>query len=87
LVPLTILPSAIWRSSMLVTDDRGFVHAFTGGRWYLMLLSVLSMSLGLLTVGLVRPWGTSSRVGSRSWAAGWCPRTGQRKWRSRAARR
>jgi len=56
-VPLTIVPSAVWRVSTLFTDDRGVLGAFTGGGWYLVLLSVLSMALGLLTVGLVRPWG------------------------------
>lgn len=57
LVPLLILPSAIWRTSVVLRDDRGVLLAVRDGGWYLLLLGVLSLSLGLLTVGLVRPWG------------------------------
>ncbi|MET8529013.1 hypothetical protein [Micromonospora sp. NPDC005172] len=49
-VPLCVLPSAVWRLSLLVTDD-----AATG--WYMILLSVLSMGLALSTLGLVHDWG------------------------------
>lgn len=56
-VPLTIAPSAAWRVWTVFTDDRGVLGSVTGGGWYLLLLSVVSMALGLLTVGLVRPWG------------------------------
>jgi NADH dehydrogenase len=41
---------------MAVTDQRGWAAVADGG-WYFLLLSVLSLALGLLTVGLVRPWG------------------------------
>jgi hypothetical protein len=79
IVPLTILPSAIWRTSMVVTDERGFARAVTEGGWYLLLLGVLSMGLGLLTVGLVRPWG---EIVPR-----WVPRIGGRVVPARAAAR
>jgi hypothetical protein len=53
LAPVTILPSAIWRLSLLAGED----HPLGEDGWYLVLLSVLSMGLGLLTLGLVRSWG------------------------------
>lgn len=56
-VPALILPSAVWRVSVVAGDPAGFAAAVAAGGWYLVLLSVLSMTLGLLTVGLVRPWG------------------------------
>ena len=51
LIPLTVLPSAIWRSI------EGIHHIDDGGS-YLLFLSVLSMGLGLLSVGLVNGWGS-----------------------------
>jgi hypothetical protein len=52
-VPLCVLPSAAWRSSLVVSGD---VPLHAEG-WYLVLLSALSLGLALLTVGLVQPWG------------------------------
>ncbi|MCG5471406.1 hypothetical protein LADH09A_005399 [Micromonospora sp. LAH09] len=49
-VPLCVLPSAIWRLSLVFTDD-----AVT--TWYMVFLSVLSMGLALSTLGLVYRWG------------------------------
>ncbi|RZT79277.1 hypothetical protein EV382_2475 [Micromonospora violae] len=63
-VPLCVLPSALWRLSLVFTDD-----AVT--RWYMLLLSVLSMGLALLTLGLVHRWG--QRVPH------WVPRLGGRR--------
>jgi uncharacterized membrane protein YbhN (UPF0104 family) len=48
-VPLCVLPSAVWR----LTE----VGRVTTDRWYLVLLSVLSLLLALLTLGLVQRWG------------------------------
>jgi hypothetical protein len=56
-VPLTILPSAIWRVTLLFENGRP-LRAVDDGGWYLLLLSGLSLGLGLLTLGLVQPWGT-----------------------------
>jgi len=52
-VPLCVLPSALWRLS-LVIDGR---VPFGEEGWYLVLLSVLSTALALLTLGLVQRWG------------------------------
>lgn len=49
-VPLCVLPSAVWRLSLVFTDD-----AVTP--WYMIFLSALSMGLALLTLGLVQRWG------------------------------
>ncbi|WP_410816716.1 hypothetical protein [Micromonospora sp. 050-3] len=49
-VPLCVLPSALWRLSLVFTDD-GTTH------WYMVFLSALSMGLALLTLGLVHRWG------------------------------
>ncbi|MET7950814.1 hypothetical protein [Micromonospora sp. NPDC005324] len=49
-VPLCVLPSALWRLSLVFTDD-GTTH------WYMVILSALSMGLALLTLGLVHRWG------------------------------
>ncbi|MFC7534780.1 hypothetical protein [Actinoplanes sp. GCM10030250] len=51
-VPLCVLPSAVWR---LTVEESG-IH------WYLILLSILSMALAMLTLGLVHRWG--ERLGS-----------------------
>lgn len=52
-VPLCILPSCVWRSSMAISggDPTGTPS------WYPVLLSASSMGLGLLTLGLVHSWG------------------------------
>ncbi|RLP91297.1 hypothetical protein EAD98_24030 [Micromonospora sp. CV4] len=49
-VPVCVLPSAVWRLSLVFTDDA----ATTG---YMIFLSVLSMGLALSTLGLVHRWG------------------------------
>ena len=49
-VPLCLLPSVIWRALLPVTTD------MTTG-WYPVTLSVIEMSAGLLTLGLVHSWG------------------------------
>lgn len=60
-VPACILPSAVWRlvgaARTLATGEnpcasQGLVEAV-----YVPSLSFISMGLGLLTIGLVRPWG------------------------------
>jgi hypothetical protein len=62
-VPVTVLPSAIWR---VVDHIGGILHgghacAAPGDpQWekiYVPSLSVVSLGLALLTLGLVRPWG------------------------------
>lgn len=55
-VPLTVLPSAAWRASLVLGED-DWLRAIGDGGWCLLLLSVLSVGLGALTIGLVRPWG------------------------------
>jgi len=62
-VPLCVLPSAVWRLSVAVSDE-------SANAGYLTLLSVLSMGLALLTLGLVHRWG--ERVPH------WVPRLGGR---------
>jgi hypothetical protein len=67
LVPLCVLPSALWRLSVIVTGplcdpvggavDPRLFEIDTGEAVYLVALSVLSMTAALLTIGLVRPWG------------------------------
>jgi hypothetical protein len=49
-VPLCLLPSSLWRAHLALSTD--FSYA-----WYLLTLSVVEMSLGLLTLGLVHRWG------------------------------
>ncbi|MFE0526186.1 hypothetical protein ACFW0V_01190 [Micromonospora parva] len=63
-VPLCVLPSALWRLSLVVTDD-------AVSHWYMLCLSALSMLLALLTLGLVHGWG--QRVPH------WIPRIGGRR--------
>lgn len=53
-IPLLVLPSALWRAGKAFDDARG-LSAVTDGGWYLLLLSVLALSL--LSLGLVKPWG------------------------------
>lgn len=50
-VPLCLLPSSVWRVQLVATTG------LAGGGWYLVVLSVAEMSLGLLTLGLVHSWG------------------------------
>ena len=49
-VPVCVLPSAVYRFGLLPS---GFASVDT----YLLILSVGSMILALLTLGLVQPWG------------------------------
>ncbi|MEU8153403.1 hypothetical protein AB0B94_07040 [Micromonospora sp. NPDC048986] len=63
-VPLCVLPSALWRLSLVFTDN-----AVT--QWYMIFLSALSMGLALLTLGLVHGWGQR--------CPRWLPRVGGRR--------
>ncbi|GIG87754.1 hypothetical protein [Plantactinospora endophytica] len=49
-VPLCVLPSAVWRVSLVFTDEAATA-------WYMILLSALSTVLALATLGLVHRWG------------------------------
>lgn len=49
-VPLCLLPSAVWRAQLVMTTE-------LANGWFLLVLSGAELSLGLLTLGLVRPWG------------------------------
>jgi hypothetical protein len=78
LVPLTTLPSALWRLplvagfSMGALEPSGAVVHITG--WeavYVLSLSLVTEALALLTLGLIRPWG--ERV------PGWIPVIGGRR--------
>ncbi|AIR98942.1 hypothetical protein [Streptomyces glaucescens] len=51
-VPVGLLPSSLWR--VAVAFDAGHT---TAERVYMLVLSCLTVGLGCLTVGLVRPWG------------------------------
>lgn len=62
-VPLCVLPSAVWRLSLVFTDD-------AVSQWYMIVLSAGSIGLALLTLGLVHRWG--QRVPQ------WVPRLGGR---------
>jgi hypothetical protein len=73
-VPICILPSAIWRAG--ATFDGRLTGDGTPA-WYPLLLSALSLGLGLLTLGLVHSWG--QRVPR------WVPRIGDRPIPVRAA--
>ncbi|MEV0644778.1 hypothetical protein AB0I28_05905 [Phytomonospora sp. NPDC050363] len=53
---LTPLPSALWRVTGAFGAD-GTLRAFLHEGWYLVLLSVASLGLSVLALGLVRPWG------------------------------
>jgi hypothetical protein len=56
-----VLPSALWRLRFVIDaavgPPRGCDPQTIGGIIYIGALSVVSMTLGYLTVGLVRPWG------------------------------
>lgn len=61
---LTVLPSGLWRIAIALGWDSGFgegaLHPseFPGATsFYLIALSVFAELLGLLALGLVRPWG------------------------------
>ena len=78
LVPLTTLPSALWRLpvalgfSMGTLEPSGAAVHVTG--WesvYVLLLSVITEAAALLTLGLVRPWGER--------APAWIPVIGGRR--------
>ncbi|WP_210418193.1 hypothetical protein [Ruania zhangjianzhongii] len=73
-VPLCILPSALWRT---VGALDGSLSVDGTPLWYVLMLSALSVGLGLLTLGLVHSWG--ERVPS------WVPRLGGRRVPARAA--
>jgi len=49
-VPACVLPSAVWRVTLLPTGSGSADR-------YLVTLSAVSMLLALLTLGLVQPWG------------------------------
>lgn len=51
-VPIGLLPSSLWRAAVAL--DPGHTAA---ERAYMLVLSCLTVGLGCLTVGLVRPWG------------------------------
>ncbi|MBM6401412.1 hypothetical protein [Phycicoccus sonneratiae] len=80
---LTPLPSGLWRVLLAVGvpvgysagEARALFDAPGWGSVYLVGLSVLLEGLGLLTLGLVRPWG--ERVPT------WVPRRGGRPLRGR----
>jgi hypothetical protein len=52
-VPLCVLPSAVWRCSLLLDGAIGM----NAEGWYLLTLSGGSVALALLTLGLVHSWG------------------------------
>lgn len=62
-VPLTVLPSAIWRVVEAAVPIIGGTHpCYPSGAplWeqvYIPSLSALSLGVALLTFGLIRPWG------------------------------
>jgi hypothetical protein len=63
-VALTTLPSALWRLGLVAGFSLGYQPAWiadnattAADRAWLIALSVLTESLALLTIGLVRPWG------------------------------
>lgn len=49
LIPLLVLPSAIWRLQVIGEEPDNW--------WYFVLLSTGSVAIAFLAVGLVRPWG------------------------------
>jgi hypothetical protein len=63
LVPLTVLPSGLWRIglalgfSMGMLEDGAPVHVHGWLTVYVLSLSAVSEASALLTLGLVRPWG------------------------------
>jgi hypothetical protein len=64
LIPLTVLPAGVWRIVLGFGVPMGFAHAALErddmpgwGTVSTIFLSVLTESLALLSLGLVRPWG------------------------------
>ncbi|MFD5397492.1 hypothetical protein ACFWJW_25140 [Streptomyces sp. NPDC127097] len=63
--PLTLLPSGLWRCAIAFGVPSGFdvsdpLHRSNFPGWmslYLIGLSLVAEGLGLLTLGLVQPWG------------------------------
>ncbi|MCK7626539.1 hypothetical protein MUU72_26140 [Streptomyces sp. RS10V-4] len=83
LIPLTVLPSGLWRLALACGYPGGYtrqgfdqLHVHGRGLVYVVALSVLSEGLALLALGLVRPWG---EVPPR-----WVPFMGGRPLRPRA---
>ncbi|MEO3923586.1 hypothetical protein ABGB07_06965 [Micromonosporaceae bacterium B7E4] len=79
-VPLCVLPSALSRLALLagLLDGTGTSTTVTPAeRLYVLSLSLVSMGLALLTLGLVRPWGET--------LPGWLPLLGGRRIPVRAA--
>jgi hypothetical protein len=83
LVPLTTLPSALWRLpvafgfSMGTLEPSGApVHVTGWESVYVLSLSLVSEGAALLTLGLVRPWGER--------APSWFPLIGGRRLRPMA---
>src|SRR5690242_16536275 len=57
-VPLVILPSGLWRLAVAFgAPIVGDAHMRAPERAYLVTLTVVSEALGLLTLGLIQPWG------------------------------
>jgi hypothetical protein len=78
LVPLCVLPSAVWRIAVAVPTELEGCPASPMGSWepvYIACLSVVSFGAALLTLGLVQRWGV---VFPR-----WVPRYGGRTVPSR----
>lgn len=78
LVPLTTLPSCLWRLALGFGVPVGFsgelAEVYHAPGWitpYVIALSLLSEGLALLTLGLVQPWGEV--------APGWLPFIGGRR--------
>jgi hypothetical protein len=59
LVPLTTLPSALWRIPLSFGFPMGMVgvHLQWWEPYYIVALSLVTEGAALLTLGLVRPWG------------------------------
>ncbi|OZM82208.1 hypothetical protein [Pseudonocardia sp. MH-G8] len=73
LVPLTTLPSALWRIPLSFGFPMGVVgvHLQWWEPYYFVALSLVTEGVALLTLGLVQPWG--ERV------PGWVPLLGGRR--------
>src|SRR5262245_26302810 len=60
LIPLTVLPSGLWRVALafgLGVGAVGTAPPVGGERVYIVCLSLVSEGAALLSFGLVRPWG------------------------------
>lgn len=84
LVPLTALPSGLWRLALGVGVPVGFsgelADLYGAPGWitpYVIVLSLLAEALALLTLGLVQPWGEQ--------VPNWVPRLGGRSIPTMAA--